>query len=242
MFGKGKKKEKFNIHIARMTSYMDRALGHKYYPAACSEDIKPMIEEFYDKTVSMVDWENADESLCNDVEAIIQILHFLALNTCPYERMSKEDVEAFKKLLMELEQLLNETVMDSGKTSDRITCFLGIFQKNMASTNFSETNHENWRRGMVFQDYEDLWKIVHRINTEWVELRSRGYSYNTFYEFWRSCDSSLRNGEELSEEEKFNAFMGILDGKMKFVPAYRREYRPVGYRVVPNSSEDEIVY
>ena len=42
---------------------------------------------------------------------------------------------------------------------------------------------------------------------------------------------------EKTEEEKFKSFMGILDGKMKFVPLYR----PVCLTVVDNNFKEEFV-
>lgn len=247
MFGKNAKKD--NPFISRMTCYMNNAMASNYYHVSCAEEIKPMLKAFFKKSMSAkVNWEDGG-SVCSQIEKITEAVQHIAENTRNYERMSDEEVTVFQKIFEEFDALhaevLNLYSQSQYKNSimyDKINCICEIACKNHVGTQDSKVMHEHWRNGMIFQNYENLWKVIHRVNTEWDELCSRGFSLKVFYDFWDVFKYDRNHGEEISEEEKIKTFMALLDGKMKFIPVYRHEYRPLGFKIVDNDFDDEIVY
>lgn len=185
--------------------------------------------------------------MCWHIERIVEMLPHLAKNTRNYEKLNDEDVASLKKIFDELDALHAEAISRNSQSkykddlSHKTQCISEILCKNMVGMYDTEEDHHNWRDGMIFQNYEDLWKIIHRINTEWEELCDRGFSLFVFYDYWHSFQYDRENGVEMSEEKKFETFMALLDGKMKFIPVYRHEYKFVEFKVVANDEEDEIV-
>ena len=246
MFGKNSKKD--NPFISRMTGYMNSAMECSYHKVSCAEEIKPMIKDFFKKSMSAeVNWEDCG-GVCWHIENITEAVQYLAENTRNYERMSEEDFKVFQKIFEEFDVLHDEALKLNSQSeykdylSYKISCITEILCKNHVGMHDSEEQHEYWRDGMIFQNYENLWKVIHRVNTEWDDLRSRGFSLRVFYDFWDVFKYDRSRGEEMSEKEKIKTFMALLDGKMKFIPVYRHEYRPIGFKVVDNDFDDEIVY
>ena len=246
MFGKNKN----NNFFSRMTNYISRAMENSSHHAACAEEIRPMLKDFLKKVMSTdVDW-NSVGNVCWNIENITKAVQYLAENTRNYQKMSDEDIEAFKKIFEEIYALYDETLKKKDQDeniADKISCISEIANKNKTGMHDSPMSHEYWKDGMIFQNYENLWKIIHRVNTEWDELCSRGFSVKIFYQFWEAfkydkASSKERAGKEMSEQEKIEFFMELLDGKMKFVPVYQHEYRFLGFKVVDKKEEDEVVY
>ena len=243
MFGK-----RDNYFISRMKKYMNTAIENSPYHVSCAEEIKPMIIDFYTKAMSIEINCQEFSDLCWQIDDIAEAILYLAENTRIYEEMSKEEVEVFKKLFEEFEKLLDETLelsslnVDKEYIQNKISCMSEIVCKNMCDRQDIKKDHENWRNGMIFQNYENLWKVIHRVNTEWDELCDRDFSTRVFYDFWDAFKTDRRRGEEMSEEEKFKTFMAVLDGKKKFIPTYIHEYTLLGYKIVDNDFADEIVY
>lgn len=244
----GKKDKPFNPHIYRMTEYMNFAIEGRYATrGTCAEEIVPMIKALYEKSINAkVKWDGA--IVCWHIEKIVKMLQYLAYNTRNYEKLSDEDVVSLKKIFDELDVLHAEAIFRDSQSryednlTPKIDCISEILCQNMADMYDSKEDHHDWRDGMMFQNYEDLWKIIHRINTEWEELCTRGFSMNVFDDYRKSFQYDRENGMEMSEEMKLKTFMALLDGKMKFVPVYRHECRLLGLKVVNNDAEDEIIY
>ena len=239
MFGK-----KFNPFISRMTDNMNVAIEGRYSKTPCAAEIKSMIEDFFIKSMgAKVKWGGA--AVCWHIEKITEIVRYLAENTRNYEKLSTEDVASLKKIFDELDALHAEALEHNSQSrykdglSIKISCISEIVCKNMVGMHDSEEKHDNYRDGMIFQSYEDLWKIIHRVNNEWDELCSRGFSLRVFYDYWESFKYERDAGMEKTEEEKLASFMAVLDGKKKFVPIY--ENKPVCFKVVDNDFEGEIV-
>ena len=239
MFGK-----KDNPFIYRMTGYMNDALRGSYRDVPCAEEIRPMIEAFFKKSMkAKVKWDGA--GVCWHIENITEIVKYLAMNTRNYEKLSAEDVASLKKIFEELDKLHAEAIQHNSQSrhkddlSKKISCISEMVCKNMVGMHDSQEKHEDYRDGMIFQSYEDLWKVIHRVNAEWNELCNRGFSLRVFYDYWESFKYDRRVGQHKTEEEKLETFMAVLDGKKKFVPIY--EHRPVCFKVVDNDFEGEIV-
>lgn len=222
---------------------MSDALEGKYYPAKpCADEIRPMIEAFFEKSMNAkVDWDGG-ASVCSHIERITEIVYYLSKNTRNYEKLSNEDVASLKKIFEELDALHAEALKNNSQSDwlrSKISCISEMLCKNMVGMYDSVEEHENYRDGMIFQNYEDLWKVIHRVNTEWDELCSRGFSLRVFYDYWESFEYDQSLGLEKTEEEKLKTFMALLDGKMKFVPVY--EHKPICYRVVDKDFKGEFV-
>lgn len=242
MFGR-----KNNSYISRMTNYMNEAIEGRYLPTPCAEEIRPMIETFFKKSMkAKVKWDGS--SVCWHIESITEIVKHLAENTRNYEKLSTEDVTSLKKIFDELDALHSEALelnsqsrdrADRANLSSKISCISEIVCKNVVGMHDSEEQHDNYHDGMIFQSYEDLWKVVHRVNIEWDELCRRGFSLRVFYDYWEYFKYARSKGCEKSEEEKLEDFMAILDGKKMFVPIY--ENKPICFKVVDNDFEGVVV-
>jgi len=234
--------KKSNPFLSRMTNYMNDALNSvDYSHGKCASEIVPMVKAFFEKSMSAkINWDGS--CVCHNIEDISEIAKFLAMNTRNYQKLSNEDVASLKKLFEELNTLHNEALKhkfqipskDTYDFESKITCISEIICKNMV---YMHELKENYRDGMIFQSYENLWKVIHRVNTEWNELCDRGFSLKVFYDYRDSFRYDRMMECEKTEEEKFKSFMGILDGKMKFVPLYR----PVCLTVVDNNFKEEFV-
>lgn len=229
---------KNNPFLSRMADYMNDALNSvDYSHGKCASEIVPMVKAFFEKSMSAtINWNGS--YVCINIENISEIGKFLAMNTRDYEKLSDEDVASLKKLFEELNILHNEALEhqseDNYDFDRKISCISEIICKNMVGIHELK---DNYRDGMIFQSYEDLWKIIHRVNTEWDELCNRGFSLKVFYNYWDSFKYDRKMECEKTEEEKLKNFMGILDGKMKFVPLYS----PVSITVVANDFKGEFV-
>lgn len=233
-----------NMFISRMNSYMSDAMKFGYKGISCAEEIKPMLTAFFEKSINAeIEWDESNE-VCWFVEQIAETAKFLAQNTRGYERLSDEDVDSLTKLFEELDKLhaetleLNSNFMFKEEFSRKIICINEILCKNMIGM-YDYDNFGNYRDGMIFQSYDSLWKIIHRINTEWLDLVSRGFSIKVFYDYWSSFEYDRSLKQEETEEEKLKTFMGILDGKKKFVPVY--ESKPVCFKVMDSDFKGRIV-
>lgn len=209
--------EKENPFISRMTDNMNVAIEGRYSPTPCAPEIKSMIEDFFIQSMESI---NLNESnVCWHIVKITEIVRHLAGNTRNYSKLSTEDITFLKKIFYELEVLRSEVLTCSllqSSNSDlslKIICINEIICKNMVGMRDSKEKHNNYRDGMIFQNYEDLWKIIHRVNTEWNELCKKGFSLTLFYNYWISFKHDRATGVEKSESEKLMSFMAVLDGK-----------------------------
>ena len=218
-----------------------------YHSASCAKELKPMLDAFFNKAMSAVEWNCEDnDALFRYIQNIAEVAQYLAENTRNYQRLKKEEIEVLHKIFGELDALLEEARKhDYSQFSYKddlnlkISCISEIIYKNQVG--ISEEDHENWRDGMIFQDYESLWKVIYRINREWDELRSRGFSLEVFNDFYTAFNYDRSRGEEMSEDGKINTFMALLDGEMKFVPVYRKTYSMIGLKVVDRKAGNKIV-
>lgn len=238
MFGK---KAEF---IYRMKGYMNDALRGSCTGVPCAEEIRPMIKAFFKKSMNAkVQWDGSE--VCYHIEGITQIVRVLAMNTRNYEKLSSKEIASLKKIFDELDVLHTEALQHNSQSKSKydlslkIDCISGIIWRNMADMHDSREKHENYRDGMIFQNYEDLWKVIHRVNTEWNELCNRGFSLRVFDDYWEALRYERGIGQQKREEEKLATLMEILDGKKKFVPIY--EHKAICFKVVDNDFEGEIV-
>lgn len=244
-----KEHKSFNPLISLKAEIINQALKGRYPRGGCSEQIIPMINDFFEKLIKAnLKWDEELKEGSGCVywltREIIAILPNLAENTRNYEKLDDKDIEFLKKIFDELYALFLDAKTNNlekdyicviGPRINHISDIVKINMEDMHDIK-EEKEHSNWREGMVFQNYQDLWKIIHRINTEWEDLWSRGYNYGVIYDYKKALKR-----QPMSEEKKFETFMALLDGKMKFVPVYCHEYRLLGFKVLDNDAEDEII-
>lgn len=242
----GKKDESSNPFISWMEMSMQTAIDGIYLKSPCAEEIVPMIKDFFKKSMSAnIKWDD-NLRVPYHVEDIADIVTNLAHNTRSYERFTDEDMSSFIKIFNELDALREEALLCYSQfkykydLSSKISCISEMIKQNMLGTHDSLENHKNWRDGMIFQSYENLWKVIHRVNTEWEELCGRGFSLRVFYDYRDAFEYDRRIGQEQTEDEKLKTFMALLDGTMKFVPVY--EHKAVCFKVVENDFKEVVTH
>ncbi len=214
------KKETTLPYLSRMLNYMTNAIECSCHYVSCAEEIKPMINAFFKKAISARIVFEHDMIVCQSIEYISEAVAHLASNTRNYEKMSKKEVEIFHQIFEEFDLLFLEALKFDTKFlfesyfSIKLYCILEFLYNNHVGMHDSEKCHENWRDGMLFQDYENLWKVIHLINTDFFDLLyQRGFSTEFVYKFWDSFITNIDHGKEMSEEEKIETFMSLLDGQ-----------------------------
>lgn len=196
----------------------------------CPEEIVPMLEDLMKKAIN--DIKGKESVVDEHIESFLEIVDSFVRSVRNYEKFSNKEILSFQKIFDELEALFAEIIdLQSHETtafSDKIRCIWKISRWNQVY--------------MTFQDYEDLWQVIHRLNTEWKDLCDRGfrpYIVNVFLDYVSYAE---RNGfKQLSEEEKLETFMKLLDGQKWMVPIYRREYQLVGFEAMDERLIDEII-
>ena len=239
-------KENNNLFVSRMMDFMNEAIGGWTSQRPCADEIRPMIKDFFRKSIEN-EFECSESDVYWSIQYIGEIVIYLARNTRNYEKLKMEEVKSIKKIFDELYELYAETIghysnpreTDHRVIKRKIRCISKIVLENMLGMHDSKKEHHNYRDGMIFQNYENLWKIIHRVNHEWNELCDRGFSLKVFDDYRGFFEYDRVRGLEKSEEEKFETFMAILDGKKKFIPVY--EYRPICFKVVSNDCTEEVV-
>lgn len=234
-----------NVFVSRMIANKMEALNGRYDRTPCAGVIRARLESFCDETISSpIKWDGNE--VCWSMERLVECARALAENVPNFVTYSEEDAAAINKIFDELDYVREELlqVYKSGKEADykigaKLSCISEILVKNAVGAHYDENEPQAYRNGMIFQRYEDLWAVVHRVNREWVDLCARGFSLNVFYDFRSTFDLERRLKREKTEEAKLADFMAILDGTKKFVPVY--ELENVGYRVMDSDFEGMIV-
>ena len=234
-----------NVFISRMIANMMEALEGRYSRTPCAEEIRPVLAKFCHDTINLpINWDG--DEVCWSLEKLVECAKYLSGNVPNFVTYSESDVEEINKIFDELVFIRQElmevynTKREAGyKIGAKITCISEILLKNPIDTQYNEETPEKFRDGMIFQNYEYLWNVVHRVNREWVELCARGFSLNVFYDFWSAFKLERTWKKEKTEEKKFAEFMEILDGTKKFVPVYIMQ--PVGFRILDSDFEGTII-
>ena len=248
-----KKQQKQTPFMERMTRYRFLALEGESTIGPCAKELVPNIESFFESAKNIEeaqakrkdsDW--AKRRLVSDVISLCVVN--LAHTTREGEKISEKEIGYINKIFEEIHSLVDETLRcDSKECLDnvvepKVMEISEILSGNMMLLQVAGReliDPENWRSGLVFQKYEDIWKVIHRVNTEWEDLCSRGFRSKVVTDYFETFRYEVRRGIVRSEEEKFSNFMAVLDGEMKFVPVY--ELRPKCFKVVgKNEKENHI--
>ena len=228
------KKRGLPYDLGEIESNRHKALTGGNLCTKCSPEVVPLVNIFFDNCIEKCRGSH-NYFYRKNVLDITRIMIELASHTCYYEFTSEISFDFFKKIIGELTSLLDEATSPKSshpKTEKKIDCILDVVIKNYICMPYP-VKPENPKAGMLFRTYEALWKVIHRINTEWDELVSRGFSKRIFSYYFKSFDYNRFLGKEKSEGEKLQLFIDILDGKMKIVPVWNI----MAYTVVPKDSE-----
>ena len=238
-----KSKRKGNPYIQWLTTIMQDAIK-----AHCATVLIPLVEAFFCKLqLSPIKLLSTNQLHWERVVKLGITAKLLVQNTILYA-VKDGDVEAFKMLFGELEALHSEVLENytngntDGKISYKITVISAVIYSNTSRATSNSLLEDLGRDGMLFHNYEYLWKAIHKINTEWEDLRRRGFSQETFQHF---CESVIYHRymnayHEDPDHLTFGYFENILDGNSKLVPVY--ECKPVSYEIVDmNSNQKRVV-
>lgn len=237
-----------NVFVSRMLANMVEALEGRYSRKPCAKEIQMELEEFCKSVITLpIEWDGNE--VCWSLERLVECAKYLSENVPNFATYSKEEVTAINKIFDELVFIRQELmqVYDSGENAEhkigaKINCISEILAKNAVGARYvedAENKPENWRDGMIFQSYESLWTVIHRVNHEWAELCMRRFSLNVFYDFWSVFKLERTLNKEKTEEEKLMEFMAILDGTKKFVPIYALQ--PIGFKILDSDFDETII-
>lgn len=223
-----------------MTIGNDALWRIKYYKdcayETCSDSIKKLIQDFYIKCAKSEIKFVVDQN----IEDLFLAASYFAQNTSKGEIIEGEDLNFIKKTMEVLEQLLAEIIKtdpnDKGAYYEsKIGLISEIFCKNTIGMKFSETDENDIHKDKVFKRYRDLYFVIDLVNEHYDELLKRGFGLNSvWYPFWETVGRS-----SLSEDEKMQMFLGLINGTMKFQPVY--EFKAVGYAITPRDYDETII-
>ncbi len=123
---------------------------------------------------------------------------------------------------------------------NRINFITLIFDRNVNGI-YLYHDGNGYRRGKAFESYKNLYFIINLVNEYYDELVKKGFKspivwYQTVWSpFLEVVEKNL-----MSEEEKIKAFLGLVNGTMKFHPVYK--YEVVGYVIKPIEYDKTIGY
>lgn len=241
-------------HYERDNSHSYRALCNLYekglegspYSRGISESIASTYSKlFWTLRIADIDWNGSKTHEARYFEEILEFATHVTLNTRGGEIIEGIELEYLKSIFQDIDELVKYVI--SHKTynkefSDMLSCLNQIACKNMLHIPNGKVSPENPINtfGKIFETYEYLYKVLHRIYKDWADLTSRGFSLQTFYCFRDSFEYNLhRTDFRQTSDDKFNGFMGLLDGKNKLVPQY--EFKAVSYQPVPIDFQGQLV-
>lgn len=227
--------------------YKETALRGRVAP--CASEISSCVDDFFYMVLHDDDvypYLYEDYEFCWKIESICEAVMNIALSTRKGESLNNEEVFALKQMIEELGRLYKECVrsriestVEDKEFVKMMNCVCEIIEENMKHITNSKRDIHNYRNEMLFKRYEDLWRVIDRIIYQWDELCEKGFSIEVFYNFVRSYKYEKKHGILWSDNETINKFMGILNGTLKFVPAY--EMRFAYSKIVDKDAEDKVI-
>lgn len=180
--------------------------------------------------------KNIDETTRSCLRTVGLALEAVAKNTENVSLNGKE-ITCIQRICEELEAIYNEIIDSDDKSlkkdlGDKVFFIIQVFYCNSSKINLRSYSYESVRKYLIMKSYRSLLEITHRINTEWEDLCSRGLVIEVITDYF----DSIPYDSDMSEEEKLDTFMKMLDGEMKFVPTYQLTYNFTGYKLLPYSS------
>lgn len=227
-----KPRQKGNPYVDRLKLIMEDTIK-----ASCSSVLLPLVDAFFNKLQqSQIELLSENQLHWERVIRLGIATKLLVQNTIMYA-VKEADVEAFRKLFIELEVLHSEVLKNySEGSSDRnvsykITVISTVFYSNTSRATSNSLYEAYSREGMLFHDYEYLWKFIHKMNVEWEDLIKRGFSQEVFKHFCEfvTYHRYLNAYHEEPDHITYGHLLNILDGTCKLIPVY--ECKPVSYEI-----------
>lgn len=213
MFGKSETSKKHNEFF----NEMENAVYEISHLTQMNAEFVEAVQKLHIKIIGTdIDWE-ADGSARYHLVDLLDIARHAAKTLELKKNLSSEDSNSIQKFFKELDSLYDEALSVKSKEqimnfSQKISCIKRIFKENTLT--ICDTAAGRLITDKVFRNYENLWELMHRINTEWEELCFRGFSVKLIYDSFRDFIIYTKyTHAEMSEEEKYRTFMDILDGK-----------------------------
>lgn len=222
--------------IAEVDYFVNRIITGEDSKMQCAKALVPMIRALQ---------KNAEITIEKGVKSFfpIMVIHVtkeFAKNVSRSQKLTQEDLSSIQRIFDALERLQEEPLSfesqynkifakQANDYNTKTYCLQQILIKNRLST------------PKLFNNYNHLSLIVTKLIDEWDDLCRRGFSLeNTFYPFSQSVKYSKEKGKELSEEDKFQLFSDLLDGKAKIVPVYQKVV--VGAEIIPVHDTADYVF
>jgi len=188
------------MFIRRMYDLRIGALESPYYKVQCAEEVKPLVNAFFENAENEIQKWDGDVFVPHRIEQISECVKNLARNTRKFEELSQSDMMAINSMFEEMNILLQEALQIQQEKRenlrDKISCINAIFEKNQCCA--EENECPNWRGGLLL-NYEELYKVIHQVNTEWEDLKRRGFSQRRFYEYALSVYNARYNEKVMRE-------------------------------------------
>ena len=216
-----------------------------------SKSISPIVTTFFDTCNRVVSCINPQEwQVIRNVVSIAEAGLYAGLNTFPEQDVSEADYKCIKQIFVELENLLDETLINArpltvrivdGKIEhssmegqsvnleEKIACISKILYCNQAKARCmrSIASRTVPRCDVILWKYEELWHVIGYMIEKWNDLKKRGYSAEVYGAYVESCEFG-KSGSK--------TFMSLLEGRSKLIPVYR--YTMVGYTTVDTEASD----
>lgn len=224
--------KKDNPFISRMKDNKESALSN------CSKSVEKMFKKFFDKCLKTKFKDKEDYGFIGVIEELTEATMRFAENTQKDQIIEGEDLQCIKLIMIELENLYTEIIncdFDSGKAYyyyDKTSLIRNVFCKNMIKQQILYFNISN---GKIFESYKDLYLVINLVNVYYDELLARGFGLNSVLNpFWNFVKAN-----SMSEKEKMETFLGLVNGTLKFQPVY--ETKAIGYEVKPIAFDEKII-
>ena len=209
-----KKKEKFR---KQMESIRVSCTGMSMKHRVCASRIAPDLAKFVDENEGRgIAYGAINDSwlllsttkLADLVADIFSEPHVPEVTDANYELFTKF-MEELRNLRDEVIDCYNGTGFGKEYLESKVECMRDVLK----SASKWETN----RRYTLFEDVKMTYEICHRFNHDWVYLQERLVNINKVCRrFGKFRENLGRLGLSYSEEELFEMFNDILDGKRSF--------------------------
>lgn len=226
-----------NLHIRLRET--NAIIGEYDYQSRCAKEIEPFIREYFDNIRQFnfkID-DITDNKVDDQLWRITDMVYYLSRNAIEGVSIEEREIEYIKKIFDIFNDFVNKCVNENiFQDISKLASISYILEEN--SIREDRKVHEEKRNKVFFDDFEYLYNIIYRINTQWEDLVSRGFSRGVIKDFFDVMRREKFSKEIVrTEKEKYDIFMQILDGKMKFKPVYE----PIAYTIVPLKHKEKII-
>lgn len=204
-------------------------MGRYYWATIRKSNISviPSITDFYMKCADTQDkWKG--KNIEYQVTRIFEAVAYFTENVPRGEILGPIDLHCIKGIMREVDKLYEEVISDTNtsgneeyrnRTEKKIITISEIFCKNMVDM---KRKFGSGHEGQIFERYKDLYLVTSLVNNHYDELVAKGFSLDSiWYPFWDVVKEARFRDTPLTEDEKLQSFIGLINGTMKFQPVYK---------------------